>query len=321
MYRGKKPVYWSPSSKTALAEAELEYQDNHISPSAYIAFPFDADAVANHDVLSRFPGAAALIWTTTPWTIPANMALAMHADFEYSIVAVPASCTAVTAPYLVVVTDRLDEVARLLGSDGDEGGDAVEVVATFSGSSMRDAGTFCRHPLFPDRKSVVFCAEHVTADSGTGCVVVAAFWSTLCGHASSRLRWVVWRGGWTGLCTRHRGMATKTFLQLRTLAWSRCVLWTTKDGLLRRLATRSWGCRCKLLATRRCWRCDLVHAFAQPVRGAVLTLLVQQQALTDAKALLHTEKFSHRYPYDWRTKQPVIIRATEQWFANVEVGP
>ena len=65
----------------------------------------------------------------------------------------------------------------------------------------------------------------------------------------------------------------------------------------------------------------LLHKFAQPVRGAVLTLLVQQQALTDAKALLHTEKFSHRYPYDWRTKQPVIIRATEQWFANVEVGP
>jgi len=76
IYRGLKPVHWSPSSQTALAEAELEYPDNHISPSIYVAFPLQSLSPAAQPVLEPFmPGLRAAIWTTTPWTIPANLAL------------------------------------------------------------------------------------------------------------------------------------------------------------------------------------------------------------------------------------------------------
>lgn len=167
------PLFPQPTPLSYLA------QDNHISPSAYIAFNLPEASAAAHPVLSQYPGTALLIWTTTPWTIPANMALAVHAEFEYSVVAVPPG-SPIQASYLLVVTERLDDVRAMLypavGGEGAEGEAAAEaapvpeldVVATVRGASLGDAGLRCQHPLVADRQSIVFCADHVTADSGTG---------------------------------------------------------------------------------------------------------------------------------------------------------
>ena len=155
-------------------------QDNHISPSAYIAFALPEASAAAHPVLAQYPGTALLIWTTTPWTIPANMALAVHADFEYSLVAVPPGAP-INASHILVVSERLDDVRGMLypaakqeAGDGGEGETApapeLDVVATMSGASLGEAGLRCQHPLVPERQSIVFCADHITADSGTGYV-------------------------------------------------------------------------------------------------------------------------------------------------------
>lgn len=89
IYRGRKPVHWSPSSRTALAEAELEYPEGHKSKSVYVAFPVATVADgANDELRAALNGAAFAVWTTTPWTMPANMAVAVNADIQYSIVQV-----------------------------------------------------------------------------------------------------------------------------------------------------------------------------------------------------------------------------------------
>ena len=89
IYRGRKPVHWSPSSRTALAEAELEYPEGHKSKSVYVAFPVATVTTGATDELrAALEGAAFAIWTTTPWTMPANMAVAVNGDLEYSVVQV-----------------------------------------------------------------------------------------------------------------------------------------------------------------------------------------------------------------------------------------
>lgn len=107
IYRGLKPVYWSPSSRTALAESELEYSEKHVSTAAYVAFALHTTSCT---VLQSFGNLQAVIWTTTPWTIPANMALAVHAEVEYAIVTIPNSDNT----YLVAYS-LLESFASVLG--------------------------------------------------------------------------------------------------------------------------------------------------------------------------------------------------------------
>ena len=90
VYRGRKPVNWSPSSRTALAEAELEYPEGHKSKSIYVSMPLkDVPEGCEAELASALQGAAFAVWTTTPWTIPANLAVAVNESLQYSVVQVP----------------------------------------------------------------------------------------------------------------------------------------------------------------------------------------------------------------------------------------
>jgi len=150
IYKGLKPVYWSPSSESALAEAEIEYYDKR-SPSIYVAF----EIKDGKNVLTD--GEKIVIWTTTPWTIPANLGIAVHPDLEYSVVKVGAD-------KFVIASALLEEVAKEL--DWTE----YEVVKSFKGKELEYV--VAKHPFY-DRDSLVILGEHVTTDAGTGCVHTA----------------------------------------------------------------------------------------------------------------------------------------------------
>lgn len=153
IYKGLKPVYWCISCETALAEAEIEYAD-HKSGSLYVKFEVkDAKGKLKTDPART----SFIIWTTTAWTLPANLAIAVHPDFEYAVVQVDAG-------YFVVAKELVDRLAHELGWR--EHG----VAQTIPGRELE--GIVCKHP-FVDRESAVILGEHVTMDQGTGCVHTA----------------------------------------------------------------------------------------------------------------------------------------------------
>lgn len=151
----KKPVYWCATCTTALAEAEVDYGD-HTSPSVYVKFPVIDDLGAVEPQLSG-RSVHVLIWTTTPWTLPANLALAFHPDFEYAAVEVNGE--------VWILAKELVASCMALFSIED-----YAVIATFSATGLE--GKRCRHP-FMDRNSLMVLAEYVTTESGTGCVHTA----------------------------------------------------------------------------------------------------------------------------------------------------
>lgn len=153
VYRSKKPVYWSIPYATALAEAEIEYRD-HKSISIYVKLPLSASA---REKLELPDDAAVLIWTTTPWTLPANLAVAVHPQFEYSVIKSNKGTLFIASALLeqVVAECELEDVENL---------------ATFTGSQLEKLEA--RHP-FIDRASPILLAEYVTTESGTGCVHTA----------------------------------------------------------------------------------------------------------------------------------------------------
>ena len=153
--RSKKPVHWCPSCKTALAEAEVEYE-NHTSDSIYVKFPVVGDL---GDVVPELAGldVAAVIWTTTPWTLPANLAVALHADFTYAAVK--------SGDEIWILAEELVEKAF-----AEFGIEEYQIIATFSGALLE--GRKCRHP-FLDRESLLVLADYVTLETGTGCVHTA----------------------------------------------------------------------------------------------------------------------------------------------------
>ncbi len=156
VYRSKKPVYWSIPCETALAEAEIEYKD-HTSPSIWVKFPVPADQAVQKGLPTDKP-LFVVIWTTTPWTLPANMAVAVHPQAVYEVIDAP------TERYLV---------ARQLGEDvRTHAGLPAETpsVAQKTGAELEGLGA--RHP-FIDRVSPVVLADYVTMDSGTGAVHTA----------------------------------------------------------------------------------------------------------------------------------------------------
>ncbi|MDY0228105.1 MAG: class I tRNA ligase family protein, partial [Desulfomicrobium apsheronum] len=154
--RNKKPIYWCGSCETALAEAEVEY-DDHSSPSIYVRFPLQAEELAR-----VFPQAPAddsfiVIWTTTPWTIPDNLAVAVHPDFEYDLVQVGGT-------FYIMAKELVAGCAERFGWG------EWSVRATVQGSALE--GLVARHPFY-DRPSPVVTADYVTLDAGTGCVHTA----------------------------------------------------------------------------------------------------------------------------------------------------
>ncbi len=155
MYRSKKPVYWCASCATALAEAEVEY-DNQETPSVYVKFPIkDAKGKLPDDSDGSFA-----IWTTTPWTLPANQAIALHPQMQYRRVRTPAGV-------LVVAGELLSSLMEVFGYQAGQ----VEVLeGSWSGAELE--GIVCSHPWL-DQDAIVILGEFVTAEQGTGCVHVA----------------------------------------------------------------------------------------------------------------------------------------------------
>ncbi|NEQ97102.1 MAG: isoleucine--tRNA ligase [Cyanothece sp. SIO2G6] len=166
IYRGMKSVHWSPSSRTALAEAELEYPDGHVSQSIYAAFPLVGISESAEFVLAPYLDTLGVaIWTTTPWTIPANLAVAVNPDLTYAVVEVKGEVEPkIGFSHLLVAKDLIDRLTQVF---------EVELVekATISGKDLE----YCtyRHPLFDRESPVVIGGDYVTTESGTGLVHTA----------------------------------------------------------------------------------------------------------------------------------------------------
>ncbi|MEW6444280.1 MAG: isoleucine--tRNA ligase [bacterium] len=156
VYRGRKPIYWCANCRTALAEAEVEYHDV-ASPSIYVAFPLLSEPPTSLQAVPR-ESTSVLIWTTTPWTIPANLAIAFHPDYLYTAIRLP------DGRHLVLAEERILAVTGELGISG------YEKVGSCPGREWE--GISCKHPLY-DRPSKCILGEHVTLDQGTGCVHTA----------------------------------------------------------------------------------------------------------------------------------------------------
>ncbi|KAK3693485.1 tRNA synthetases class I-domain-containing protein [Podospora appendiculata] len=256
IYRKFKPVYWSPSSSTALAEAELEYNEDHISTAAYVSFPIVGD-------YSHLPGLEgltgelfAVIWTTTPWTLPANKAIAVRDDLLYHIVKSDDDALLVAADCLAPLT----EVLRKEGAD-------FEILGTVQGSQL----TRLQYVNILQGKSSapqpIIHAPFVTADSGSGLVHCAP------GHGFDDYQVCLSLGIPVSAPVDNEGLFTED-------------AYPDEPDLLKGIAVLQDG------------------------STAVLDLL--------GDLVLDVHKYKHKYPYDWRTKQPIIVRATAQWFADVD---
>ncbi|MFZ9973041.1 MAG: isoleucine--tRNA ligase [Vulcanococcus sp.] len=176
IYRGLKPVHWSPSSRTALAEAELEYPDGHTSPSVYAAFPAVelpaalaeqlSAAGLSADAATAAGGLAVAIWTTTPWTLPANLAVSVNERLDYAICAVaPQGDNAAPAvSHLVVAAELRESLETCLGL-------ALTPLLSVKGAALE--GIVYRHPLLERTSQVVIGGDYITTEAGTGLVHTA----------------------------------------------------------------------------------------------------------------------------------------------------
>ena len=163
VYQSLKPVHWCVSCETALAEAELEYDEHHVSPSIYVLFPVSAEELAKKNIkIDSTPGekVSFAVWTTTPWTLLSNVAVALNPDFNYSFVRTPKHG-------VVIMLEGLLEA--MLKAAGEEGR-ATQTLLTKKGRELE--GLSARHP-FVDRVSMVVLADYVLGTDGTGCVHTA----------------------------------------------------------------------------------------------------------------------------------------------------
>jgi len=240
IYKGLKPVYWCPTCETALAEAEIDYADKK-SPAIFVKFP-----VKDGKGLLPENDSYVVIWTTTPWTIPANLAISVHPEFQYALVKQEGAL-------LVVAKEMIQSLQELWGSE-------LEIVKTFQGKELE--GIVCKHPLL-ERDSLVICGEHVTLEQGTGCVHTAP------GHGVDDFQ-VGKQYGLPVLCpVDHQGKFTAE-----------------------------------------------IEPYAGMKVDSANAIILQD--LDAAGLLLHTSKIKHSYPHCWRCKNPIIFRATEQWFASID---
>ncbi|MBD2136671.1 isoleucine--tRNA ligase [Anabaena sp. FACHB-1237] len=167
IYRGLKPVHWSPSSKTALAEAELEYPEGHVSRSIYAAFPVVKVADKVKTVLEPLmPDLGVAVWTTTPWTIPGNLAVAVNGALNYAVVEVSRKDAEAQkgCKYLIVAAELVERLSVVLNAD-------LTVKSTFLGQDLEH--TIYHHPLFNRESPVVIGGDYITTESGTGLVHTA----------------------------------------------------------------------------------------------------------------------------------------------------
>lgn len=247
VYKGKKPVHWCVHCRTALAEAEIEYKDRE-SPSIYVKFPVISDLSEKFPALKN-KRVFVLIWTTTPWTLPANLAIAFHPDYEYSALEADDQVFIAAKRLVPVLAEEL-------------GFKQTMERATFLGKEME--GLKAKHP-FIDRESIFVLADYVTLDQGTGCVHTAP------GHGHEDYL--------TGV---------KYGLEIYTPV--------DNEGNFIPQVENYGG----------------MNVFdANPIID---------RDMGEQGSLLKEDKIVHSYPHCWRCKEPVIFRATAQWFISMDKG-
>jgi len=271
VYKGKRPIHWCASCQTALAEAEVEYNEKE-SPSVYVKFQVKDEAEVKKILnlnLNLNLNLFFIIWTTTPWTLPANLAIAMHPEFEYVAVEIQGQKTPPPIPLqrgtkgeeqgqevFIIAKGLLENIAQKLGwSD-------YKILETFKAAKLE--GIQARHP-FIDRDSVIVLGGHVTLDAGTGCVHTAP------GHGQEDYE-----------------MALKYGLDIYNPV--------DNQGKFTAQVPEFEG------------------QYVFKANAGIIELLKQKNAL------LFEEKIKHSYPHCWRCKNPIIFRATEQWFISMEKG-
>lgn len=241
IFKGLKPVYWSPSSESALAEAEIEYYDV-TSPSIYVSF----EVRDGKDVLQK--GDKLVIWTTTPWTLPANLAISVHPRFDYGLYQTEKG-------RFVLLKEFQERLQSELGFQN------MTLIKTINGQELEKI--LVKHPFY-DRLSMVLNGEHVTNEAGTGLVHTAP------GHGVDDYN----------VCQKY-GIAPYCPVDDRGYM-------TSEAG--ERLA----------------------GLFYEEANKVVVEMLKENNSL-----LKYSENV-HSYPHDWRTKKPLIFRATPQWFCSIE---
>lgn len=247
IYKGLKPVYWSIAARTALAEAEVEYME-HTSHSIYVKMPLtDADKLQLPESLHPYT-ISFVIWTTTPWTLPANLGIALNPDFEYVFIQI-------NSKDVLVMAEKLQEnTLKSLGIQS-EG-----VLWKTTGKNLEMLK--CWHPFY-DRTSLVVLGSHVTAEAGTGCVHTAP------GHGLEDFM-----------------VGEKYKLGVLSPVDEKGVFTDQAPGF--------------------------EGLYYEKANTVIIDLLKQKGKLLGHSTLTHS------YPHCWRTKTPLIYRATEQWFASVE---
>ncbi len=251
VYKGLKPVHWCIHDRTALAEAEVEYE-NHSSSTIYVRFKLTSDPAALDPALAGRE-VFVLIWTTTPWTIPANLAISFNPRFEYVAVDTPQGVT-------IVAEGLLPQVAEALGWD-------QTVVARFPGTKLEKA--VFRHP-FLERDSLGLLGDHVTLEQGTGAVHTAP------GHGQDDFV----------ICQRY-GIPVYCPVDAAGRIFQ-------AEGAPGKLPEELLG--------KTVWQ----------INPIVIKLLESRGALASQA------RVEHSYPHCWRCHNPVIFRATEQWFIGMD---
>lgn len=248
IYKGKKAVYWCPHCETALAEAEIEYGEEK-SPAIFVKMSLVKDNGMLPEAAQGKP-AYIVIWTTTPWTMPANVAIALHPDFEYAWV----ECE---GEILFMAKEMLEAVGKVCKKD------LSNIIGTCKGKDMEYAE--CRHPFETiDRKSLVVLADYVTLEAGTGCVHTAP------GHGADDFETGV-RYNLPIICP--------------------------VDGSGKLTAEAG---------------ADFAGMFVFDANVPII------KYLAGLNRLFGKENIRHQYAHCWRCKNPIIYRATEQWFASVD---
>jgi isoleucyl-tRNA synthetase len=247
VYKGLKPVHWCISCQTALAEAEVEYED-HSSPSVYVKFPVVSD-LSSIDNSLKGRNISVVIWTTTPWTLPANLGIAFNAHLDYSAVEVEDEV-------FIMASDLVEATARKCGFI------PGKTLARFKGDRLERLEA--KHP-FLNRKSLFVLGDHVTLEQGTGCVHTAP------GHG-------------------HEDYAVG----------------------------QTYGLEIYCPVNGRGQFEEGTEFFAGMNVFKANPHIVE--VLSAKGALLATETITHSYPHCWRCHNPVIFRATPQWFISMEHG-
>jgi isoleucyl-tRNA synthetase len=276
VYKGARPVYWCIHDQTALAEAEVEYHQ-HTSPSVYVKFPLASDAALIDEALTGRK-VSVLIWTTTPWTLPANLGITVHPDFEY------AAFESGDQVY-IVASELLDSVVDKCGlATADSEGRAIKpkVLARFPGKKLDRLE--CRHAWL-DRSSLLMLGEHVTlggeADAETELDVKDAREKTASGKSG------------TGCVHTAPGHGHDDFV-----------------------IGKRYGLEIYCPVDNSGEFTPEVEYFAGLNVFEANPKIVE--FMRERGVLIYTESYDHRYPHCWRCKNPVIFRATPQWFISMD---